>query len=382
MKNKQRFQVTAFIMIILLSIGVFTACSKSSYETTTADTMTTTEMSTDGYAGAAEESKAMESPASAALDMDVQADGMMGDTFVSSNSTADSTTATPPQTESVTNASLQAQADNRMYIRTFNFQIETLEFDASALALDNLVNKYFGFFQSTEVTGRAIGYDNSISRQGIYTIRIPKEKAGDFLKGLVGIGNVLDSSSYVEDVTSTYVDINARIKTLKVQEDRLIAILEKATELQYILELERELSSVRYEIESYSSSLRDLEGRVNYTTIYVTLNEVFEKTEIVTQPKTFFDKIVDGFMRSLKDVINYLENVVIFLITNIPTFILLIVNIFIIYIVIRFLLRTKFLRKMFMLDDRKKHATSAFTKIMNSNEDADVEPFDANKEQK
>lgn len=377
MKNKQGLRLTVILMIFLLSIGIFNGCSaKSSMETTTADTMTSTEMSTVGYAGAAEESKAMESPASATLDMDVQVDGMMGDVAVSSNTT------TPPATENATNASLQTQADNRMYIRTFNFQIETLEFDTSVAALDNLVNKYFGFFQSTEVTGRSLGYSNAVSRQGIYTIRIPKEKAGDFLKGLVGIGNVLDSSSYVEDVTSTYVDINARIKTLKVQEDRLIAILEKATELQYILELERELSSVRYEIESYSSSLRDLEGRVNYTTIYVTMNEVFETTEIVTEPKTFIDKIVDGFTRSLKDVINYLENVVIFFITNIPSFILLAVNLFIIYIVIRLLLKTKLLRKLFMLDDRKKHTESAFTKLVNSGEDKSIEVDHEEKGQK
>lgn len=372
MKEKARSKFMSVVVMIVLLTMIVSGCSaKEASYTTTSDT------STVSYGEASEpsmpEKASMENSVSEALDMDVQADGMMADAGGTVQSdTTDVSPATEPQaTTTPTNTDLKTISDNRMYIRTFNFQIETLEFDKTVADLDNLVNQYFGFFQSTEVTGRSIGYNNTISRQGIYTIRIPKEKAGDFLKGLVGIGNVLNNSSYVEDVTSQYVDISARIKTLKVQEDRLLAILEKANELQYMLELERELSSVRYEIESYTTSLRELESRVNYTTIYVTLNEVFEVTEVVTQPKTFIDKMVDGFKQSFNGVVSYLENVALFLITNIPTFVLLLVNLLIIYLVIRLLMRTKVIRNLFMLDSKMskpKYDVPDLTKIQHNDE--------------
>jgi len=347
MNKLNRLLITIIALSLTLSLVLSGCASKSSNETATSDM-------TMEYAGeSVEEAKEMETSESpAAMPMDpASADAINMDDGSTSSS------------ETSTNTSLQATADNRKYIRTFDFQIETLKFDDSRFALEKLVDNYFGFFQSTEVTGRTIGYDNSISRQGIYTVRVPKEKVGDFLQGLAGIGNVLDSSSYVEDVTNQYVDLEARIKTLRVQEERLLAILEDADELQYILELERELSSVRYEIESYMTSFRDLDNRINYSTVYIKLYEVFVQTELKLPPTTFFEKIQDGFSQSLTGVLNFLQNLVIFLISNIPGFILFAVIIGIIYGFIRLMLRTKLFKKIFMLDSNKKTTPSTIDLI-------------------
>lgn len=338
MSKMYRIVVSVIVVIILLS-----GCgSKSSYETT--DSMS----SAVEYATEEAETASMESPSAAPMEAG-SADAI---TYSESTDTMSNT-----NQKAATNSDLQQLADNRKYIRTFDFQIETLVFDTATQSLEQLVDQYFGFFQSTEVTGRTINNNSGISRQGIYTIRIPKEKVGDFLKGLVGIGNVLDSSSFVDDVTNQYMDLDARIKTLKVQEERLIAILEDADELQYILELERELSSVRYQIESYMSNFRDLDNRINYSTVNVRLYEVFEPTVIKAQPTTFMDKIRDGFTRSLNDAFEFIQNIIIFLITNIPTFIVIAVNLLILYGIIRLVMRTKLFKKVFMMDSTNKHIT-------------------------
>jgi hypothetical protein len=321
------------LMMVLIGCSAKSSYNESADATTSSPSSGRAEISV-------EETKEMESGAYEP-DMDM-ADGIDGKV---SNEIATS--------GSASNTDLQQASDNRKYIRTFDFQIETLDFDGTTLSLEKLVDQYFGFFQSTEVTGRTINNNTSISRQGIYTIRIPKEKAGDFLKGLIGIGNVIDSSSFVEDVTSQYMDLDARIKTLKVQEERLLAILADADELQYVLELERELSSVRYEIESYMTAFRNLDNRINYTTIYVRLYEVLKQTEIIPPPTTFFDKIKAGFTNSLNDAFESIQNVVIFLISNIPSFIVFAVNLLIIYGIIRLLMKTKLFKRVFKTKSTK-----------------------------
>jgi len=231
--------------------------------------------------------------------------------------------------------SLQEKVDARKYILTYRYYLETLEFEKAEANLEHMVENSFGFFESTEVSGRSINDENR-RRRGNYTIRIPKEKVNEFVDGLQGIGNVLDSNSFVEDVTSRYYDMDARIRTLKIQEERLLAILEKADELEYIIELERELSDVRYEIESYTSSFRRLEDQISYSTVYVELQEVYEKTVIKQQPLTFTEKLTRGFLDSVEDVKDLLENLILFLLTNIPLFVLLLVSAFALYRIIRY----------------------------------------------
>lgn len=244
-------------------------------------------------------------------------------------------------TNSMSDDALASQVDSRKYIRTFRYYMETLTFDDTVAELDKLVDLNFGFYQSAETSGRAINSSDYQRRTGSYVIRIPKEKVAEFTKGIEGIGHILDKNNFVDDVTGDYFDLEARIKTLRVQEERLLAILEEADELEYIIELERELSSVTYEIEKYMTSFKELENQINYSTVYVELNEVFEETVIVTKPATFFEKMQDGFMDSVDTVINFFEGLILFLTTNIPVFILLGIIGFIVYKIVKRIIKSK-----------------------------------------
>jgi len=243
--------------------------------------------------------------------------------------------------DEITDLSLANRADSRKYIRTYRYYIETLEFDKTEKLLIQMVDMNFGFFQSEESSGRSLFESKQNLRQGSYVIRIPKEKIKEFTEGLEGIGNVIDSNSFVEDVTSQYFDVDARIRTLEIQEERLIAILEKADELEYIIVLERELADVRYEIEKYMTTFRNLEDRINYSTVHVELFEVYEETEVAVTPITYMDKMKNGFMNSVDDVIDFLGDLVLAITTNIPALILFVVILYAIYRIIKRLSKSK-----------------------------------------
>ena len=78
------------------------------------------------------------------------------------------------------------------------------------------------------------------------------------------IQNVMDMSvrisnerSYTTDVTEEFIDLTARVNNLKATESQLVKLLEKAEKIEDILAIQRELTSMRGQIES-------LEGRINY----------------------------------------------------------------------------------------------------------------------
>ena len=48
-------------------------------------------------------------------------------------------------------------------------------------------------------------------------------------------------------MTLEYIDIQARINSLRLQEERILSLLERADSLEYIFEIEKKLGDVRYE---------------------------------------------------------------------------------------------------------------------------------------
>jgi hypothetical protein len=121
-----------------------------------------------------------------------------------------------------------------------------------------------------------------------------------------------------EDITGRYFDTEARVKSLKVQEDRLLTILAKAEILQDIIELERELSRVRYEIEDLTGSLKKWDNMVEYSRIIIDVYEVQELKKEEPLPITWGEKILNGFKKSCEQLWKLFENLIVFIVSAIP----------------------------------------------------------------
>ena len=90
---------------------------------------------------------------------------------------------------------------------------------------------YQGFVESSNVYGSTRYNDDGtttvVDRHASYALRIPADRFEQFMSETSSIGNVLSSNRYAENVTSTYTDYEARLSSLRTQEERLLAMLEK-----------------------------------------------------------------------------------------------------------------------------------------------------------
>ncbi len=190
--------------------------------------------------------------------------------------------------------------------------VETTEFENTIAALESMIDQYGGWVEASSVNGAkysSISRGNKINRSASYTIRVPNEVFGGLMEGLSALGNVPYSHVYTENVTSQYYDTQARLTTYQAQEQRLMELLDKAESVSDVIEIENELTEVRYRIESMQTSLRSWDRRVSWSTLSLSVNEVTEYTP--EKGKSYGEKLSEAFsdgLEALADVfINFVE---------------------------------------------------------------------------
>ncbi|MBN2795550.1 MAG: DUF4349 domain-containing protein [Clostridia bacterium] len=201
----------------------------------------------------------------------------------------------------------EPQVVERKIIKSASMEIETLEYDSAVEKLNNKINSIGGYIESSNVRGTSINnrYDQ---RSAYFTIRIPEPQFLQFMSDMNTIGNIISENTYGEDITSSYFDTEAHVNTLEIQEERLLEILKKAEKVEDIIELERELANVRYEIESLTGTLRRWDNLVSFATLHVSLYEVIEITVKEEVPKTLSEKISQAFNNSIDKIKAFFEN--------------------------------------------------------------------------
>jgi hypothetical protein len=102
-------------------------------------------------------------------------------------------------------------------------------------------------------------------------LRIPSSRFEAALKDLAQLGEVQRRLRRAKDVTEQWIDLEARLRNLRREEEQLLELMKKAGQVSELLEVERELARVRGEIERLEGRLRYLGNQVAFSTIYLTL---------------------------------------------------------------------------------------------------------------
>lgn len=120
--------------------------------------------------------------------------------------------------------------------------------------------------------------------------------------------NVNSKNVTAEDVTAQFVDIQSRLKSKKEIEKRYLDILQKASKVSDILEIEQKLGEIREEIEAKEGELKFLSDQVNYSTINLNFHQEFEYTP--TDRPGFFGRIGSAFGNGWSGFLSFLVGVV------------------------------------------------------------------------
>lgn len=205
-----------------------------------------------------------------------------------------------PQYSQSAGDSVYQRADAKL-IRRCSIELQTTEFDEAINALYEMVDAQGGYFENSSVYGGGY-YNANARRSGEYVIRIPAERYSAFRSGVGELGYVSVNNESTEDIGERYYDTEARLKTLRTKQERLLMLLEKAATMEDIIELESALGDVEYEIERNSSTLNRYDGLVNFATFNVHISEVVRVEEKPGQADSLGARMSAGFRSGLEDL--------------------------------------------------------------------------------
>ena len=208
-------------------------------------------------------------------------------------------------------------AKNQKLIRKIWLEAETEEMDPLLASVEEQITRLGGYVENREVRNGS-RYSGYTRRYGSLTIRIPAEQLDAFVAGMADQANIVSKRETAEDITLSYVATESRMKMLETEHARLLELLASAKDMKEILQIEERLMDVRSELEQVTSQLRVYDNQVNYGTVYLDITEVREYTPVEEEPDGFFQRIGKGFVKSLKNVGDFLVELVIFLIVAIP----------------------------------------------------------------
>ncbi|MBN8640907.1 MAG: DUF4349 domain-containing protein [Flavobacteriales bacterium] len=207
-------------------------------------------------------------------------------------------------TEAVQNApAMSTSSEEKMeqkIIKSGDLRFETSDMEETYGAVNQLIKKHKAIVQSDTEDKDSYTFSRYL------TLRIPNEHFDNFINDLgKGVDYFDRKNISIEDVTEEYIDVASRIKTKKALETRYLELLNKANKVSEMLEIERELATIREEIEAKEGRLKYIQNKVAMSTINIEFYKAMERkagarvsfgTKFVNAIKSGFNGISTFFL--------------------------------------------------------------------------------------
>jgi hypothetical protein len=144
------------------------------------------------------------------------------------------------------------------------------------LEVDDLVAARNEILKRTKASGgfleRDAGSEWESTRSITVSVRIPADRFDSFVDGVGTLGRLEHRNIDATDVTTEWVDVEARLAAKRKVEERYLELAAQAKNVAEMLEVQRELGNVRAEIESMEARMESLRGQVAMSTLTITCN--------------------------------------------------------------------------------------------------------------
>lgn len=221
--------------------------------------------------------------------------------------------------------------DKRMIIRSGTMSVEVDNFGETEGKVKQIVNGVNGY-----LTNSTSQLNVSGKKQGSITIRVSSDKFDILIDELGKVGKVMNQNISGRDVTEEFMDAEARLKTQRELETRLLQLLaEKTSTLTAVVEVEQKLAAVRENIEKTEGRMRFLKDQASYSTLTLS---VFEPAILNTSSGGFFYELEQGLKKGLTGFTAVISGIITFVIALSP---ILAIAGLLIYITVRILKKRK-----------------------------------------
>ncbi len=197
-------------------------------------------------------------------------------------------------------------------LRSAERTIHSLEYERDMQWLGDLVSEYDAYYEEKS----EIAADEQNGRVSSMTIRVPSEHLDDFLTEMDQLGTTVMTREKAEDVTGRYMDKQSRLKALQLQKDKLSEMMKSAQNVQELIAIDAQMTDVVAEMERMEGDLRRWQSQQSYSTVSVTLREVFEQP--LTSEASMGERMKAGFAESVVWLGDFSRDALVVLVSMLP----------------------------------------------------------------
>lgn len=217
--------------------------------------------------------------------------------------------------------SIEQQPVQRKIIRNGKLTLEIENPGEGQQKIAAIVESHNGFVITSEFSQ----FSRADASQSVtIAVRIPAAQFDDTLTEIHAVGTrIIFENVTGQDVTEEFLDLQARMRTQKALEEKLLEIMKKTSNVSNALEVQRELTGVRTEIEKITGRIQFLDNQAALSTITILL----QTPSAIIAAST--SGVGDKFKRAFADGIRFALGIVLFLIRAL--FVLIPILILIVY---------------------------------------------------
>ncbi|MGK7925710.1 MAG: DUF4349 domain-containing protein [Spirulina sp.] len=153
-------------------------------------------------------------------------------------------------------------------IKTAEIDLEVESIDAIVMAITDTVKRNRG-----DVLELQNNKPSSVKQRhrAFLRLRVPQQRLDLVLEEIGELGIAKRQTLNAQDVSNQLVDLDARLRNLRKQEESLLEIMDRSGSVGDVLKVAQELGRVRAEIEQIDARQKNLRDRVAFSTILVNL---------------------------------------------------------------------------------------------------------------
>ena len=190
--------------------------------------------------------------------------------------------------------------NERKIIKTANLEYESKTYDEFLANLEKTIAQSGGYISNQSARGGG-EYAYNPQRYANLTVRIPAANYDRFMEQAAALGSLTYKSESSEDVTMSYVDTESHIRALETEYDALLTILEKADNLNDVIQLQARITEVNYQLDTYKAQLRKYDDLIAYCTVHISVSEVYREVKNV-EKLTFGERIVTALENTFYNI--------------------------------------------------------------------------------
>ena len=155
------------------------------------------------------------------------------------------------------------------------------------------------------------------------TVKVPSSSFEDAMNSTGDFGELLSRSISTEDVSENYYDLETRLETRKILQEKLESYLAGAKSISDLLEIERQLNDVTSELESMEKQFRRLSNQIDFSTISISCRLPANTTEAGFETPDFLQGLKDFGYNALQFLCNFGLGILYIILVGVPSVLLI-----------------------------------------------------------